>query len=127
MEIQNTVIALVTNVITALSIAAVSIAGTWVLVKIGKNKQLMNIQLATDNVVENAQTTVGELKQTVADAIKAAQDGYLTNSQAEKLKSDAIILTQKKLSDPVVKLLETANADVRALITGAAEDWLGSI
>jgi hypothetical protein len=127
MELQNTTIALVLDIITTLSVAAIAIACTCVLVEIGNNKRLMNIQLATDNVVENTLMTVGELKQTVVDALKEEQGDTLTDAQMEKLKSNVILLTQKKLSDPVVNLLEGAHVDVRAMITGAAEDWISSM
>ena len=123
-----TIIETVMDVLAELVIMLIGVCGTWLTYKIGENKHIQSINAAQQEVIAMAQVTVGELKQTVVDKLKAAhEDGKLTKDEIQKLGFDLINLTMEKLSDPTISLLRAAGVDVTALIRGAGEDWINSL
>lgn len=116
------------QVLAALAVALIGVAGTWITVQIGKVKQLQTVQIATDEAKNAAITTVLELQQTVVDDLKAAAvDGKLTKEEIAMLKNDLLSMSMAKLSDASVKVLTAAGVDISAIITGAAEAMVGNI
>lgn len=113
------------SVASTLLITAIGVAGAWISAKIGKKKELENVSAAADQVIQNAQLTVGELQQTLVDSYKASGNGKLTDAQIVELGIKLIEKTKAKMSDPALNLLQAAAVDVNALITGAGEDWIG--
>ena len=80
--IVNALIESGVQVLAALAVALIGVAGTWITVQIGKVKQLQTVQIATDEAKDAAITTVLELQQTVVDDLKAAAvDGKLTKEE----------------------------------------------
>lgn len=122
------IIETIVGILAELAIMLIGVGGTWLTVQMGKSKHIQSINSAQQEVIAMAQITVGELKQTVSDRLKAAhEDGKLTKVEIEKLGFDLINLTLAKLSDPTRKLLQAAGVDVTALIRGAGEDWINSL
>lgn len=126
--IVNALIESGVQVLVALAVALIGVAGTWITVQIGKVKKLQTVQIATDEAKNAAITTVLELQQTVVDDLKAATvDGKLTKEEISKLKNDVISMSMAKLSNVSVKVLTAAGVDISAIITGAAEAAVGQI
>ena len=122
------IIETVMDILAELAIMLIGVGGTWLTYQMGKNKYVQTINAAQQEVIAMAQVTVGELKQTVADKLKAAhEDGKLTKEEMQKLGFDLITMTLAKLSDPTINLLKAAGVDVTALIRGAGEDWINSL
>lgn len=122
------IIETVMDILAELAIMLIGVGGAWLTYKIGENKHIQSINAAQQEVIAMAQVTVGELKQTVADKLKAAhEDGKLTKEEIQKLGFDLITMTLAKLSDPTINLLKAAGVDVTALIRGAGEDWINSL
>lgn len=116
------------EIIAALVIALIGVLGTWLTAKIGKREELKSINAAQQEVIDMARITVGELKQTVVDGLKAANaDGKLTNAEITALGKSLLDLTVAKMSDTTYNLLNSAGVDIVALITGAGEDWIESL
>ena len=116
------------QVLVALAVALIGVAGTWLTAQIGKVKKLQTVQIAVDEAKNAAITTVLELQQTVVDDMKAAAvDGKLTKEEIAKLKNDLLAMSMAKLSDASVKVLTAAGVDISAIITGAAEAMVGQI
>lgn len=116
------------DIVEALALAAISIAGAaWT--SMSKNKNyLQNINNAMVKVITMTKITVGELKQTIVDKLKEnSVSGKLTSEQIEELKRLLLAKTLEKLDDPTKNLLSAAGADICALITGAGEDWVGAL
>lgn len=121
----NTIIQYVAEVVGLLIITALGIFGTWLLNKLKQKQGLENIAFATEQVIQAAQFTVGELQQTLVDAWKERQEnGKLTAEQIVELKEKTVTITMKQLSEPTLKLLEAAKVDVKAIITSAAESYI---
>ena len=121
----ETIIEIVVQVIGALAVTALSLAGAWLTSIIGKKTELMNINIAKDEVIAAAQITVGELQQTTVEHLKAAAaDGKLTDEEITALGKALVEGTINKLSEPAHKLLAAAGVDLLDLIHGVAEDWL---
>lgn len=116
------------DIVEALALTAISLAGA-ALASATKNKTyLQNISQAMEHVVTIAKITVGELKQSVVDKMKAeSKDGKLSEEQIEELKRSLLQLTLQKLDDPTKNLIAAAGADICALIAGAGEDWVGAL
>lgn len=126
--IVNALIESGVQVLAALAVALIGVAGTWITVQIGKVKQFQTVQIATDEAKNAAITTVLELQQTVVDDLKAAAvDGKLTKEEIAMLKNDLLSMSMAKLSDASVKVLTAAGVDISAIITGAAEAMVGNI
>lgn len=116
------------QVLVALAVALIGVAGTWLTAQIGKVKQLQTVQIAVEEAKDAAVTTVLELQQTVVNDLKAAAaDGKLTQEEIGKLKSDVISMSLAKLSNASVKVLTAAGVDISAIITGAAEAMIGEM
>lgn len=107
--------------------AALAIAGTWVLSKIGKRKELQNTNIALEILFDITRQTVGELQQLYVKGWKEAGGGKLTDGQAQMLRQMLLDLVKEKLDQPTQDLLTAAGADINALISGAAEDWINTI
>ncbi len=116
------------QVLVALAVALIGVAGTWLTTQIGKVKQLQTVQIAVDEAKNAAITTALELQQTVVDDLKAAAvDGKLTKEEIAKLKNDLLAMSMAKLSNASVKVLTAAGVDISAIITGAAEAMVGQM
>jgi hypothetical protein len=122
------IIEIVVQVIGALAVTAITLAGAWLTSIIGKKTQLMNINIAKDEVISAAVITVGELQQTTVEKLKAASaDGKLTQEEITALGKALVEGTINKLSEPAHRLLRAAGVDLLDLIHGAAEDWLNAV
>ena len=116
------------QVLVALAVALIGVAGTWLTAQIGKVKQLQTVQIAVDEAKNAAITTALELQQTVVDDLKAAAvDGKLTKEEIANLKNDLLAMSMAKLSNASVKVLTAAGVDISAIITGAAEAMVGQM
>lgn len=116
------------DIVEALALAIISVAGAAWASKAKNRTELQNINLAMQHVIMVAKQTVGELKQTTVDRMKAdSDDGKLTPAQITELNHALLDLTLKKLDEPTKNLLAAAGADICALITGAGEDWVGAL
>ena len=111
------------EILTYLSITAVSLGATFLTAKIGKKNNLQNVKLAIGVLEELARQTAGEFKQTIVDDLKANQGGKLTEEQKDELKAELLGLVLKKADTHTVGVLQAAGADINAIIMGAAEDW----
>ena len=129
MEIfMNTIIQYVAEIVAILVISAIGVFGSWLLNKMKQQKGLENITMATEQVIQAAQVTVRELQQTLVGNWKEQQEnGKLTAEQIVALKQKAIEITLKKLSEPTLKLLESAKIDVEVMITSAAEAYIDEL
>ncbi len=106
--------------------SVILVAGTWVLSKIGKEKSLNNTTKAMGLLFDVTRQTVGELQQTVVDYWKKASDGgKLTDEQIRYLHEELLRLVKLKLDEPTKALIIAGGADLDALITGAAESYIG--
>ena len=124
----NTIIQYVAEIVAILVISAIGIFGTWLLNKMKQQKGLENIAMATEQVIQAAQVTVRELQQTLVGNWKEQQEnGKLTAEQIVELKQKAIDITLKKLSEPTLKLLESAKIDVEVMITSATEAYIDEL
>ena len=114
MEIfMNTIIQYVAEIVAIIVISAIGVFGSWLLNKMKQQKGLENITMATEQVIQAAQVTVRGLQQTL--------------EQIVELKQKAIEITLKKLSEPTLKLLESAKIDVEVMITSAAEAYIDEL
>ena len=129
MEIfMNTIIQYVAEIVAILAISAIGVFGSWLLNKMKQQKGLENIAMATEQVIDAAQVTVRELQQTLVGNWKEQQEnGKLTPEQIAELKKKSIEITLKKLSEPTLKLLESAKIDVEVMITSAAEAYIDEL
>lgn len=110
-----------------LLITLIGVLGTWLTTKIAKKQELAGIAAATEQVIQAAQMTVGELQQTLVEKLKATGGGKLSEAQIAELGEMLKAKTMEKLSNPALTLLTAAAVDVEALIRGAAESWLNKI
>ena len=116
------------DVAAAFFIAVIGVFGAWLTAKLGKTTQLDTVNRAQQELIKLAQITVGELKQTVVDGMKAAhKDGKLTQDEISELGSLLYEKTTEKLSASALDVLTAAKVDVSALITGAAEQLIASM
>ena len=116
------------NIAAAFFIALIGVFGAWLTAKLGKATQLDTVNHAQQELIKLAQITVGELKQTVVDGMKAAsKDGKLTTDEIAKLGQLLYEKTTAKLSASAMDVLTAARVDISALITGAAEHLIGQM
>ena len=116
------------NISAAFLIALIGVFGAWLTAKLGKATQLDTVNHAQQELIKLAQITVGELKQTVVDGMKAAnQDGKLTKDEIAQLGQLLLDKTVAKLSASAMDVLTAAQVDISALITGTAEQLIGRI
>ena len=118
----------VVNIFAAFFIALIGVFGAWLTAKLGKATQLDTVNRAQQELIKLAQITVGELKQTVVDGMKAAnKDGKLTKDEIAQLGQLLFEKTTAKLSASAMGVLTAAQVDVSALITGTAEQLITSM
>lgn len=104
------------------AVTLLSILAAWLLTQLRKNQQLTNIDRAVSELTAAAEQTVLELKQTVVDDLKAASlDGKLTKEEVRELGRKLLERTMEKMSPSAMGVLQAANMDVNAMITGAGE------
>ena len=116
------------NIFAAFFIALIGVFGAWLTAKLGKATQLDTVNRAQQELIKLAQITVGELKQTVVDGMKAAsKDGKLTKEEITQLGQLLYEKTTAKLSASAMDVLTTAQVDISALITGSAEHLIGQM
>jgi len=86
------------------------------------------VNRAQQELIKLAQITVGELKQTVVDGMKAAsKDGKLSKEEIAQLGQMLFEKTTAKLSASAMHVLTAAQVDISALITGTAEHLIGQM
>jgi hypothetical protein len=118
----------VANIAAAFFIALIGVFGAWLTAKLGKATQLDTVNKAQQELIKLAQITVGELKHTVVDGMKAAHtDGKLTKEEIAQLGQLLFEKTTAKLSASAMDVLTAAQVDVSALITGTAEHLIGQM
>ena len=116
------------NIAAAFFIALIGVVGAWLTTKLGKATQLDTVNRAQQELIKLAQITVGELKQTVVDGMKAAnKDGKLTKDEITQLGQLLFDKTTAKLSASAMDVLTAAQVDISALITGTAEHLIGQM
>ena len=120
--VANILIENAVNIAAAFFIALIGVFGAWLTAKLGKSTQLDTVNRAQQELIKLAQITVGELKQTVVDGMKAAHtDGKLTKDEITQLGQLLFDKTTAKLSASAMDVLTAAQVDISALITGTAE------
>ena len=116
------------NIAAAFFIALIGVFGAWLTAKLGKATQLDTVNRAQQELIKLAQITVGELKQTVVDGMKAAsKDGKLSKEEIAQLGQMLFEKTTAKLSASAMDVLTAAQVDISALITGTAEHLIGQM
>ena len=116
------------NIAAAFFIALIGVFGAWLTAKLGKATQLDTVNRAQQELIKLAQITVGELKQTVVDGMKAAhKDGKLTKEEVVQLGQLLLEKTTAKLSASAMDVLTAARVDISALITGTAEQLIAGM
>jgi len=116
------------NIAAAFFIALIGVLGAWLTAKLGKSAQLDTVNRAQQELIKLAQITVGELKQTVVDGMKAAHtDGKLTKEEIAQLGQLLYEKTTAKLSASAMDVLTAVQVDVSALITGTAEHLISQM
>ena len=118
----------IVRIVAALLMMLISVGGAYLTSLIARNEKLKSIGMATQQIVDAALQTAGELQQTMVNDLKAASaDGKLSEGDIQMLYHDVIDLTLDKLSMPTVNLLNSVGADIEAIIHGATEDWINTI
>ena len=126
--VANILIENAVNITAAFFIALIGVFGAWLTAKLGKATQLDTVNRAQQELIKLAQITVGELKQTVVDGMKAAsQDGKLSKEEIAQLGQMLFEKTTAKLSASAMDVLTAAQVDISALITGTAEHLIGQM
>ena len=118
----------IVRIVAALLMMLISVGGAYLTSLIAKHEKLKAISEATQQVIDAAIQTTGELQQTVVGDLKAASaDGKLSKEDIDTLYHDVVVLTLDKLSVPTVNLLNAVGADIEAIIHGATEDWINTM
>ena len=126
--VTNILIENAVNIAAAFFIALIGVFGAWLTAKLGKATQLDTVNRAQQELIKLAQITVGELKQTVVDGMKAAsKDGKLSREEIAQLGQMLFEKTTAKLSASAMDVLTAAQVDISALITGTAEHLIGQM
>ena len=126
--VANILIENAVNIAAAFFIALIGVFGAWLTAKLGKATQLDTVNHAQQELIKLAQITVGELKQTVVDGMKAAhKDGKLTQEEITQLGQLLYEKTMAKLSASAMDVLTAAQVDISAMITGTAEQLIGQM
>ena len=116
------------NITAAFFIALIGVLGAWLTAKLGKSTELDTVNRAQQELIKLAQITVGELKQTVVDGMKAAhKDGKLSKEEIAQLGHLLFEKTTATLSASAMDVLTAAQVDISALITGTAEHLIGQM
>lgn len=96
--------------------------------QIQKNEKLETVNNAVDELTTAAEQTVLELQQTVVDDLKAASaDGKLTQDEIDALGKKLLKGTIEKMSTSGIHVLQAANVDINALVTGAGEAMIAKM
>lgn len=118
----------VVRIVAALLMMLISVGGAYLTSLIAKHEKLKAISEATQQVIDAAIQTTGELQQTVVGDLKQASvDGKLSKEEIDTLYHDVVVLTLDKLSAPTINLLNAVGADIEAIIHGATEDWINTM
>ena len=118
----------IVRIVVALLMMLISVGGAYLTSLIAKHEKLKSISEATQQVIDAAIQTTGELQQTVVGDLKAASaDGKLSKEDIDTLYHDVVVLTLDKLSVPTINLLNAVGADIEAIIHGATEDWINTM
>ena len=126
--VANILIENAVNIAAAFFIALIGVFGAWLTAKLGKATQLDTVNRAQQELIKLAQITVGELKQTVVDGMKAAsKDGKLSKEEIAQLGQMLYEKTTAKLSVSAMDVLTAAQVDISALIIGTAEHLIGQM
>ena len=126
--VVNILIENAVNIAAAFFISLIGVFGAWLTTKLGKSTQLDTVNRAQQELIKLAQITVGELKQTLVDGMKAAHtDGKLTKVEIAQLGHLLYEKTTAKLSASAMDVLTAAQVDISALITGAAEHLIAGM
>ncbi len=126
--VTNILIENAVNITAAFFIALIGVFGAWLTAKLGKATQLDTVNRAQQELIKLAQITVGELKQTVVDGMKAAHaDGKLNKDEITQLGQLLYEKTTAKLSASAMGVLIAAQVDTSALITGTAEHLIAGM
>ena len=127
-SVTNILIENAVDIAAAFFIALIGVFGAWLTAKLGQATQLDTVNRAQQELIKLAQITVGELKQTVVDGMKAAhKDGKLTKEEIVQLGQLLYEKTTAKLSASATDALTAAQVDISALITGTAEHLIAGI
>lgn len=111
-----------------LLITLIGVLGAWLSSKLAKHIEVKNIATAVNTLSYMATQTVGELEQTMVKPMKeAAVDHKLTKEEITQLGMMLYNITLRKMSKPMVELLEAASVDIQAVITSAGEDFINSL
>jgi len=128
MNVADTLTENAVEIAAAFFIALIGVFGAWLTAKLGKATQLDTVNHAQQELIKLAQITVGELKQTVVDGMKAAhKDGKLTKEEIAQLGQLLYEKTTAKLSASAMDALTAAQVDISALITGTAEHLIAGM
>ena len=118
----------VVKIVAALLMMLISVGGAYLTALVGRTEKLKGISIATEQIIEAALQTAGELQQTVVDNLKAASaDGKLSEEEIAILGKSVVELTLMKLTQPTKDLINGAGGDIEAIIHGATEAWLEEI
>lgn len=118
----------IVKIIGALLMMLISVGGAYLTTLIARNEKLKGIELATQQIIDAALQTAGELQQTVVENLKTASaDGKLTEEDIAILGKSVVELTLMKLTQPTKDLINGAGGDIEAIIHGATEAWLEEI
>ena len=98
---------------------AICILAAWILASINRNLKLSCISRAVEELALSAEQTVLELQQTLVDDMKAK--GKLTSSDIKNLRISLLKKTKEKTSRTSLSILENADINIDALISGAGE------
>lgn len=116
------------KVASTLLITLIGVLGAWLSSKLAKHIEVKNIATAVNTLSYMATQTVGELEQTMVKPMKeAAADHKLTKEEITQLGMMLYNITIRKMSKPMMELLEAASVDIQAVITSAGEDFINSL
>lgn len=116
------IIETIVQIVATLLLTLIGALGTWLTMKISKQKELTNIGIAINEATVAAQTAVLELQQTTVEAMKAAhEDGKLTEDEIKALGAMLLDKALAMMSQPAKNLLTAAGVDISAIITSAGE------
>jgi hypothetical protein len=118
----------IVKIIAALLMMLISVGGAYLTSLIARNEKLKSIGMATQQIIDAALQTAGELQQTMVNDLKeASADGKLSKEDIATLGRDVVDLTLLKLTQPTKDLINGAGGDIEAIIHGATEAWLEEI
>ena len=118
----------IVRIVAALLMMLISVGGAYLTSLIARNEKLKSIGMATQQIVDAALQTAGELQQTVVENLKSASaDGKLSEEEIAILGKSVVELTLLKLTQPTKDLINGAGGDIEAIIHGATEAWLEEI